>query len=352
MSYPIQLPERSLARTPSSTTIVSLCLALLSIASAAIFIKFSEQEISPYATAFNRFWITTVILGLWGGWVAVRRQQENRETPQSSPYTGAIIGQLFLVGLFLAADLILWAWSLTQTSVANATLLANLTPVFSCLGGWLFCRRRFDQQFLLGMVIAIAAILAIGLNDCQIGSGKFLGDIAALIAAMSFSVYLSVLERLQSQLGATTILFWSSAIATVVSLPIVLIDGGQLFPTSWQGWLIVISLAGVCQILGQGMLVHSLDQLSSEFVALFLLLEPIVAGVGAWALFSEQLGWLNLVAFAITLVGVYLSLSSPSALRDEAIQPSFATLQVETDPKNREQEVVKVVLNSCVAEKA
>jgi len=352
MAHPIQLPERSLGRTPTLATIVSLCLALVSIASAAIFIKFSEQEISPYATAFNRFWMTTVILGLWSSFKAVRRQQENSFTPQPSPYTGAIIGQLFLVGLFLAADLMLWAWSLTQTSVANATLLANLTPVFSCLGGWLFCRRRFDQQFLLGMVIAIAAIFAIGFNDCQLASGKFVGDIAALIAAVSFSVYLSVLERLQSQLGTTRILLWSSAIATVVSLPIVLIDGGQVFPTSWQGWLTVICLAGVCQILGQGMLVHSLDQLSSEFVALFLLLEPILAGVGAWALFSEQLGLLNLVAFAIALGGVYLSLSSPSALRDEAIQPSFAMLQVETDPKNREQEVVKVVLNSCVAKNA
>lgn len=345
MAHPIQLPERSLGPTPKLATIVSLCLALLSIASAAIFIKFSEQEISPYATAFNRFWITTVILGLWTGLKAVRGQQENSETPQSSPYTGAMIKQLFLVGLFLAADLILWAWSLTQTSVANATLLANLTPVFSCLGGWLFCRRRFDQQFLLGMVIAIAAIFVIGLNDCQIGSGKFLGDLAALMAAVSFSVYLSVLERLQSQLGATKILFWSSAIATLVSLPIVLIDGGQLFPTSWQGWLTVIALAGVCQILGQGMLVHSLNELSSEFVALFLLLEPVMAGVGAWALFSEQLSVLNLVAFAIALVGVYVSLSSPSALRSQATEPSLTMLQLETDPKNREQELVKGVLN-------
>jgi hypothetical protein len=134
-------------------------------------------------------------------------------------------------------------------------------------------------------------------------------------------------------------------------LPIVLIDGGQLFPTSWQGWLTIISLAGVCQILGQGMLVHSLDQLSSEFVALFLLLEPILAGFGAWAFFSEQLGLLNLVAFAIALVGVYLSLSSPSALKDEAIQPSLATLQLETELKNREQEAVKAVINSCVAKK-
>jgi drug/metabolite transporter (DMT)-like permease len=125
-----------------------------------------------------------------------------------------------------------------------------------------------------------------------------------------------------------------------------------VFPTSWQGWLIVISLAGVCQILGQGMLVRSLNELSSEFVALFLLLEPVLAGVGAWALFSEQLSLLNLVAFAIALVGVYLSLSSPSALRDEAIQPTFATLQVETDPKNRDQEVTKGVLNGCVAKNA
>ena len=352
MAHPIQLPERSLGGTPTPATITSLCLALLSIASAAIFIKFSEQEISPYATAFNRFWITTVILGLWSGLKAVRRQQENSETPQSSPYTGAMIGQLFLVGLFLAGDLILWAWSLTQTSVANATLLANLTPVFSCLSGWLFLRRRFDQQFLLGMVIAIAAIFAIGFNDCQIASGKFLGDMAALMAAVCFSIYLSVLERLQIHLGVTRIVLWSSAIATLISLPIVLIDSGQVFPTSWQGWLTVISLAGVCQILGQGMLVHSLDQLSSEFVALFLLLEPVLAGVGAWALFSEQLSVSNLIAFAIALAGVYLSLSSPSALRDQAIQPSLPMLQVETDPKNREQEVVKAVLSSCVAKNA
>ncbi len=195
------------------------------------------------------------------------------------------------------------------------------------------------------MAIAIAAIFAIGLNDCQIGTGKFLGDLAALMAAVCFSIYLLVLERLQTQLRATKILLWSSAIATLVSLPIVLLDGGQLFPTSWQGWLTVIALAGVCQILGQGMLVHSLNELSSEFVALFLLLEPILAGVAAWALFSEQLSVLNLVAFAITLVGVYISLSSPCALKSQATQPSLVTLQLETDQIHEEQEVVNLVPN-------
>lgn len=340
MAHSIPFPKRLFSKVSAMAPIASLCFALLSIASAAIFIKFSEQEISPYATAFNRFWITTVILSIWSGFQAIRRSRT--ETP-STIYPAATIGQLFLVGLFLAADLILWAWSLTQTSVVNATLLANLTPIFSCLGGWLLWRRRFDRQFLFGMGIAIVAIFAIGLGDFQLSIGKLQGDIAALIAAVSFSVYLLVLEQLQTRLGVTNIVLWSSAIATLVSLPIVLLDGGQLFPTSWQGWLTVVALAGVCQILGQGMLVHSLDRLSSEFVALFLLLDPILAGIAAWLFFSEQLSLLNLVAFAVALIGIYLSLSSPSAVKDQMTDSGLETVQLEV--KSPVEQSVKIDVN-------
>lgn len=342
MQYPNSGLQQPPSKTPAIATIAALCIAVFSIASAAILIKFSEQEINPYATAFNRFWITTAILGVWNGvwvlWQWVSRPSQPAsvsanpgEIGQSS-LTWSILGQLALVGLFLAGDLMLWAWSLTQTSVANATLLANLTPVFSCIGGWLFLSKRFDRRFVTGMVVAIAAIFLIGLDDCHIALGKFEGDLAALVAAISFSVYLAILERLQDKLTTTELLFWSSAIASLVSLPVAVFMGGGLFPVTLQGWLSVIALAVICQILGQGMLVHSLNQLSAEFVALFLLLEPILAGVGAWILFGEQLSLLNLVAFAIALVGIYLSMSSPSALRDESDPVYLGELTVELAP--------------------
>lgn len=319
MPYSTQLHHRPSTKKPAIATLLALCIALAAIGSAAIFIKFSEQEINPYATAFNRFWITTAILAVWSGVCSLRERHRSQVQAGSVPATNKALplGQLFLLGLFLSGDLMLWAWALTQTSVANATLLANLTPVFSCLGGWILCRKRFDRQFIIGMAIAIAAVFAIGIGDGQSGMGKLQGDIAAIVAAVSFSVYLFVLERLQSQLKVTTIVLWSSALATLITLPIALFSGGHLFPSSWQGWLTIISLAGVCQILGQGMLVYSLNQMSSEFIALFLLLEPVIAGIGAWLIFSEKLGVLNLVAFAIALMGVFLSLSSPSAMRDD-----------------------------------
>jgi drug/metabolite transporter (DMT)-like permease len=342
MQHPSPGLQQPSAKTPAIATIAALCIAVLSIASAAILIKFSEQEINPYATAFNRFWITTAILGAWNGarllWQRVKSPSATPETPTPIPPAASaalslpVLGQFALVGLFLAGDLMLWAWALTQTSVANATLLANLTPVFSCLGGWLLFNKRFDRRFVMGMGVAIAAVFLIGFDDCQMALGKFVGDAAALIAAISFSVYLGVVEQLQDKFSTTALLFGSSAIASLVSLPVALWSGGSLFPTSFQGWLAVLALAVLCQILGQGMLVHSLNQLSAEFVALFLLLEPILAGVGAWIIFGERLSVLNLVAFAIALVGIYLSMSSPSAMRKENEPLYLGELTVELAP--------------------
>jgi hypothetical protein len=60
------IPQTSLAK-PSLGGIVALILAIVSIAASAIFMRVVEQDITPWATAFHRFWLTAVIVGLWNG---------------------------------------------------------------------------------------------------------------------------------------------------------------------------------------------------------------------------------------------------------------------------------------------
>ena len=313
------------ARAKTAISFAALGFALISISLAALFIKFSEQEVSPYATAFNRFWITTLVLMLWTAFNPARRQAGFTQSSvsaspvDSSLFLGGIAWQLVAVGVFLAADLTLWAWSLTQTSVANATLLANLTPLFTTMVGWLVCSRCFDRRFLTGLVVAIGGALAIGLSDWQMGADKVQGDVAALLAALAFGIYLLILEHLQTKLAPTTIILWSSGIAAVCTLPIVILADGSTFPVSSQGWLAIVSLALICQILGQGLLVYSLNRLSSEFVALFLLLDPVLAALGAWIIFSETLTVQNWVAFGVVMLGIYLALSSKSSIKEGAV---------------------------------
>lgn len=214
-------------------------------------------------------------------------------------------------GLFLAIDLVLWAWSLTQTSVGNATLLANLTPLFTTLGACFF-GKHFDLKFLVGLVIAVGGMVAIGLEDWIGTADKFQGDVAALAAALAFGVYLLLLEKLQTRLNPSQILFWSSAAASILTLPLVLLVNGNLLPASWQDWLASGALVLVCQIMGQGLLVYSLNYFSSALVALCLLLDPVIAALGTDLFFAEKLDVSNWLAFVVVLLGMYFALSSQS----------------------------------------
>ncbi|MEG4282152.1 DMT family transporter [Microcoleus sp. A006_D1] len=294
--------------------IVWLSAALLAVSLAAIFIRLSEREISPNATVFNRLWIATAVFGLWNGAGEVRRRLSGNDGEvRSANYTLRDFMLLTAVGVVSSASLGFWAWSLTQTNVANSTVLRNLTPLFTTLGGWLLLGRRFDSRFLLGMAVALGGAIAIGMDDLHTAGDNFAGDIAALLSAVFYAANLLIAEHLRTKFPATTILMWRCFIGSILILPLVVLAGDRIFPNSWQGWLAVIALAVICQAFGQGLLIHSLGRLSSGFVALFLLLEPVITAILAWMLFSESLSLFNWLAFSVVLAGIYLAKSSTSA---------------------------------------
>ena len=303
----------SAKKTEIFGAIFFLFAALLAVSFAAIFIRLSEQEISPNATVFNRLWIATAVFGLWNGAGGLRRRMSGAEVEARSSYNLRDLMLLAAVGVVSSASLGFWAWSLTQTNVANSTVLRNLTPLFTTLGGWLLLGRRFDNRFLAGLTVSLAGASAIGLEDLQTAGDNLAGDIAALLSAMFYAGNLLIAEHLRTKFPATTILMWRCFIGSILILPLVLLAGERVFPYSWQGWLAVIALAVICQAFGQGLLIHSLGRLSSGFVAIFLLLEPAIAAILAWMLFSESLSLFNWLAFSVVLAGIYLAKSSGSA---------------------------------------
>jgi drug/metabolite transporter (DMT)-like permease len=299
----------------------ALAVALVSVALSAVFVKFSEEEINPYATAFNRFWMTTVILLGVAGFKAIRNRWRSAASIAADPviatqYTPQLIGQLVLAGCFLAADFGLWATAMTQTSIATSTLLSNLTPIFTSLGAWVIWRKAPDRRFLAGMAVAVGCTLLIGLSDLlRVGSGQ-VGDAIALLGAAAYGGYLLVIEQLRHKVSVFMILLWSSAIAAVITFPIACWTAGAIFPVTLPGWLAVLSLAIICQVIGQGLLAYSLDKLSSGFIAIVLLLDPVLAAFGGWVCFSESITLVDGLCFLGVLVGVAIATSSESSIQE------------------------------------
>lgn len=300
----------------SVTAIISLTIAIVALSWIAIFFRLLEREIGPFATAFHRVWLATVLLGIWNRLQALRYQFSPEKPIEQKSYTSWVLAQLLIAGICFAGDQLLWAWSLTKISVANSTLLTCLNPLWTTLLGWSIWDRRFDNRFLIGMVVAIVGACIIGVEDLQIATGNLQGDGAAILASICFSIYLLIVEKLRENFSAETILFWSSLFSTLSILPIVLIMEDRLFPYSWQSWMFIILLGFVCQVLGQGLVNYCLKRFSSGFVAISLLLQPIITAILAWIIFSESLSLLNGVAFAVVLLGIYLAKSSSSAIKE------------------------------------
>jgi drug/metabolite transporter (DMT)-like permease len=306
-------------RSAQPWAIAALCLALVSVSCAPIFIRFSETDLGANGTVFNRFLVFVLCFGT--GRLLSRTSAQ--AAPQTAPITSGQWLALVGVGTMSAVALALWALSLQYTTVAKSMLLSNLTPIFTSLGGWLLWRQRFDSRFLVGMAVALTGAITLGLEDVSSTGGLLLGDLYALLSAVFLGLYLLLVEYLRQRFGATTILLWRGVVGMGLLLPVVLITEGQIFPTTPVAWLAVLGLGLVSEGLGQRLFADCMQLFSARFISLFLLLEPIISALLAWAIFQEQLSPLTGLGFGVVLVGLYLAQSSPVALNTaETATPS------------------------------
>ena len=286
---------------------IALGVALLGIATASILIAIASQEMTANTITCNRLLIATIVFTIWN---TFQLSDNGIEKTWQSTYTVRAIFLLLVAGISFAISLALWAWSLTQTSIANSTLLNNMMPIFTTLGGWLVFRQKFSLRFLIGMAIAVLGAVAIGIEDLHAADSNLIGDGAALMAAAFSAVSILTIEQLRVQFSTSVVMQWTSLAGGLFLLPLVFLTEGQLLPTSNNSWLAIIGLGLISQALGQGLLTYSLAKFSSGFVAVSMLAIPVIAAILALAIFSEQLSLFNWLAFAVVLCGIYLAISA------------------------------------------
>tara|TARA_B100000614_G_scaffold191994_1_gene172975 strand:- start:361 stop:1254 length:894 start_codon:yes stop_codon:yes gene_type:complete len=289
---------------------IILFLGALAVALSAIFVRLSE--LGPAATAVHRAGLAVPALFLWA-------KLQSRGKPVV-PVKARDAWLLVLAGLFFAGDLAFWHWSITFTSVANASLFATSTPVFVALAAWLLLGERITRIFLLGMMLALAGAAILAGGSLTTEPGHLLGDAFGLVTAMFFTAYLLTVKGLRTRISAASLMAWSSLVTALALLPIALLAGESLIPQTTEGWLVLISLALISHVGGQGLIAVSVPHLPASFSAVALLSEAIMAAVMGWVLLGEALGWPQFWGGALVLAGIALArprrpLSPPVASR-------------------------------------
>jgi drug/metabolite transporter (DMT)-like permease len=219
---------------------------------------------------------------------------------------------LFIPGMFFAADIGFWHWSIRYTTIANATLFANFAPVYVTLAAVVIYKEKFSKNFLIALLIAIIGTVILMGTSANLSENYLKGDVLGMITAIFYAAYLISVGRLRSRFNTATVMFWSSLTAAVILLPVSIYSGDTLFPETQSGWFTVIALAWISHVAGQGLIVYALAHLSTAFSSLSLLVQPVCAALLAWFIFSESLTALQIMGGVIVLSGIYLARRSSS----------------------------------------
>lgn len=209
--------------------------------------------------------------------------------------------------MFLAAELAAWHISLHLTSVANSTLLVNMTPVFVALASWLFLRAPVSRLVLLGLALCIIGVVILKGGPAEIGQGDIRGDGIALFAAMLYAGYILLLDQARRHYSTSFIMLWSTTAAALCILPLALALEPAFIPVTLAGWAILFGLAWISHAGGQSLITFALAFLPATFSSLTLLLQPVVAAILAWLILGEVLGPMQIAGGVIIIVGIWLA---------------------------------------------
>ena len=302
-----------LAKPVNRYAVPALIIGAVSVGCAPILVRVSE--VGPIATAFWRVALSIGPLLLIAQ--AVKRVPNGMvRRPRSS--ADRLVAAT--PGLFLAVELVVWHVSLHMTSVANATLLVNTTPVLTALIGWIVLRQPVGRSTCIGMVLAIVGVAALTSQAAGISAASPAGDAVALLAAAIYAGYFLSLGRARRSFAATDVMLWSTLSASAVTLPLALIESA-IVPATMLGWAILVALAWIVQAAGQGLVTFAMAWISATISSLTMLIQPVVAAALAWIILGERLGPLQIVGGLSVILGVVTArrgLANPPQARPRA----------------------------------
>lgn len=283
----------------STLAFVALFVGAIAIGASPIFVRLAD--VGPFASAF---WRIALALPLLLAWMMAEGPPKD---PAHRLKGWAAWRPMVPAGLFFAGDLTFWHLSIQNTTVANATLFANFSPVVVTLGAWLILKEPITRAFALGLALAMTgSILLVG-SSYQLDPAYVVGDIYGMITALFFGSYVLSVRAVRGRISAAALMFRSGCITAVVLLAIALIMNDPLMPQSLYGWAVLIALAWISHVGGQGLLAYALGHVTATLSSLVILIEPLAAAILGWLILSEAISPLQGLGGLVILAGIYIA---------------------------------------------
>jgi drug/metabolite transporter (DMT)-like permease len=223
--------------------------------------------------------------------------------------------ELSILGFFIALHFIFFISAVKDTTILNATVLVNTTPIFSMFVSSFFYNLKPSRLAILGLTISFGGVCVIAYADAsQLGTSSSLGgfssslkgDIEAVLAALVEAFYLNYGKKVRSQMNILSIMIpiYSFTAITVGILGVSFTGKTLALPANMGHIVMLLGLGLLPTAAAHTLYFSSLSNLKSFETATLALLEPVGATVLGIIFLQELPVWWFVLGAALVLVGI------------------------------------------------
>ncbi|MDX8509611.1 DMT family transporter [Mesorhizobium captivum] len=224
---------------------------------------------SPWTIMMLRTGTTLIAaLVIWAVWRALRSN-----APQLIPGWSGLA-----VALCYGLTGITFVTAVYHTSTADLVFILAFNTVFAALLSWLFLKERPRLGTMIAMLAMIVGVLVI--VGGSVGTGKLFGDFMALCSAFFVALAITISRASGKDMGFTSLV----GVIFPLALAIFMVSGeGLQVNAPW--WIIfngavIMPISFFCLAAGP-------KYISGPEVAMFYVLETVLAPIWVWLIFAE-----------------------------------------------------------------
>ena len=273
--------------------VLLLVLATFSVSTSPIIARLLS-DVPAVGISFWRMAIGTTIL-----WSYSKFKPGATLSTKNRNYT--ILG-----GIFLGIHFHFFFESIKLTTIANATFLGTLAPLFTLCLEKFWLKRNIHKNMIFALVIIFTGSLIIVSDQFDASSSYTKGNLYALICSLWIALAFMISENVRKEADTVSFSKTLFASAAITLLLISFYTGESLIGYSEKDYFGLFLLGLIPTVFGHSVFYFALRYVQPTVVASFPLGEPVIASIIAYFLFSETVGISIIGGGILTIIGLLI----------------------------------------------
>ncbi len=241
--------------------------------------------------AFWRMLLSSVV------WTVLLRIREGRFL------TLAEWRRALVTGVVLALNIVLFYTSATRTSVANLEFISALAPLLLIPAGAILFHEKVDRRAALFGLISIVGLALVLFDAPKRGAATWFGNGLSVLALATWSSYIVVSRQLRTGMSVVTLMAAALPIATLATLPYVLITHEiASFDSRSMSYIVILTL--LTGVGAHGLIVFSQRHVPIGIMSMMQVGQPALAVVWSAIFLSQSIRALQFVGMAMVVFGL------------------------------------------------